>query len=46
MVEQRTWDIMLDSIILSFNFSRPKWSLRSPMVEGNMGKFRSQNGLF
>ena len=39
IVEQRTWDIVLDLIILSFNYSRPKWRLRSPMVEGNMGKF-------
>jgi hypothetical protein len=39
MVEQRTWDIMLDLIVLSFNSSKPKWRLRSPMVEGNMGKF-------
>jgi hypothetical protein len=46
MVEQRTWDIVLDLIILSFNCSRPKWSLRSPLVEGNMGKFESQNSLF
>ena len=41
MVEQRTWDIVLDLIILSFNCSRPKWRLRSPMVEGNMCKFES-----
>ena len=46
MVEQRTWDIVLDLIILSFNYSRPKWRLRSPMVEGNMGKFESQISLF
>jgi hypothetical protein len=46
MVEQRTWDIVLDLIILSFNYSRPKWTLRSPMVEGNMGKFKSQISLF
>ena len=39
IVEQRTWDIVLDLIVLSFNCSRPKWRLRSPMVEGNMGKF-------
>jgi hypothetical protein len=39
MVEQRTWDIVLDLIVLSFNCSRPKWRLRSPLVEGNMGKF-------
>jgi hypothetical protein len=41
MVEQRAWDIVLDLIVLSFNCSRPKWRLRSPMVEGNMGKFES-----
>ena len=46
MVERRTWDIVLDLIVLSFNCSRPKWRLRSPMVEGNMGKFESQIGLF
>ena len=39
IVDQRTWDIVLDLIVLSFNCSRPKWRLRSPMVEGNMGKF-------
>ena len=42
MIEQRTWDIVFDLIILSFNCSTPKWRLRSPMVEGNMGKFESQ----
>ena len=41
MVEQRTWDIVIDLIVLSFNCSRPKWRLRSLMVEGNMGKFES-----
>jgi hypothetical protein len=41
MVVQRTWDIVLDLIVLSFNCSRSKWRLRSPMVEGNMGKFES-----
>ena len=46
MVEQRTWDIVLDFIVLSFNCSRPKWRLRSPMVEGNMGKFKSKISLF
>ena len=46
MVEQRTWDIVLDLIVLSFNYWRPKWRLTSPMVEGNMGKFESQIGLF
>ena len=46
MVKQRTWDIVLDLIVLSFNCSRPKWRLRSPMVEGNMGKFESQISLF
>jgi hypothetical protein len=33
------WDIVLGLIDLSFNSSRPKWSLRGPMVEGNMDKF-------
>jgi hypothetical protein len=37
---------VLDLILLSFNCSRPKRRLRSPMVEGNMGKFGSQIGLF
>jgi hypothetical protein len=46
MVEQRTWDIVLDLIVLSLNYSRPKWKLRSLMVEGNMGKFESQISLF
>ena len=46
MVEQRTWDIVLDLIILSFNCSRPKWRQRSPMIEGNTGKFESQISLF
>jgi hypothetical protein len=46
MVEQRTWDIVLGLIILSFNYLRPQWRLRSPMVEGNMGKFESQISLF
>ena len=46
MVEQRTWDIVLDLIVLSFNFSRSKWKLENPMIEGNMGKFESQIGLF
>jgi hypothetical protein len=46
MVEQRTWDIVLDLIILSSNCSRPKWRLRSPMVEGNTRKFESQISLF
>jgi hypothetical protein len=45
MVEKRTWDKVFDLIILSFNYSRPKWRLRSPMVEGNMGKFESQNSF-
>ena len=39
MVQQRTSDIVLDLIVLSFNCSRPKRRLRSPMVEDNMGKF-------
>ena len=46
MVEQRIWDKLLDLIVLSFNCSRPKWGLRSPMVEGNMGKFESHISLF
>ena len=46
MVERRTWDTMLDLFVLSFNCSRPKWRLRSPMVEDNMGEFESQIGLF
>ena len=46
MVEQRTWDIVLDLIVLSFNCSRPKWRLRSPMIEGNIGKFKSQINFF
>jgi hypothetical protein len=46
MVEQRTWDIVLGLIVLSFNCSRPKWRLRSPMVEGNTGKFESHIRLF
>ena len=33
IVEQRTWDIVLDLIILSFNFSRPKWRLRTPWLK-------------
>ena len=46
MVDQRTWDIVIDLIVLSFNYSRPKWRLRSHIVEGNMGKFESQIGYF
>jgi hypothetical protein len=42
MVEQKAWDIVLDLIVLSFNCSRLKWRLRSPMVEGNKGMFESQ----
>ena len=33
MVEQRTWDIVLDSIVLSFNCSRPKWRLQAPWLK-------------
>ena len=33
MVEQRTWDIVLDLIILSLNWSRPKWRLISPWLK-------------
>jgi hypothetical protein len=36
IVDQRAWNMALDLTILSFNYSRP-------MVEGNMGKFESQN---
>ena len=46
IVEQRAWDIALELTVLSFNCSRPKWRLRSPMVEDNMGKFESQISLF
>jgi hypothetical protein len=46
MVEQRARDKVLDLIVLSFNCLRPKSRLRSPMVEGNMGEFESQNSLF
>jgi hypothetical protein len=42
MVEQRTRDLVLDMIVLSFNCSRSKWKLKSPMVEGDMDKFESQ----
>ena len=30
MVGRRTWDIVLDLIVLSFNYSRPKWRLQAP----------------
>ena len=33
MVEQRTWDIVLDLIVLSFNCSRPKWRLKAPWLK-------------
>ena len=33
MVEQRTWDIALNLIVLSFNWSRPKWRLRCPWLK-------------
>jgi hypothetical protein len=46
MVEQRTLDIVLDLVVLSFNCSRPKRRPRRPMVEGNLGKFESQISLF
>jgi hypothetical protein len=42
MVEQRTQDLVLDMIVLSFNCSRYKWKLKSPTIEGDMGKFESQ----
>jgi hypothetical protein len=37
---------VLELIVLSFNCSIPKCRLRSSMVDGNMGKFKSQIGLF
>jgi hypothetical protein len=37
----KTWDIVLDLIVLLFNYSRHKWRLRSSMVESNMSKFES-----
>jgi hypothetical protein len=46
IVEQRTWDTVLDLIVLSFNYSRPKWRLKSSMVKYNMGKFKSKINLF
>jgi hypothetical protein len=46
MIEQRTSDIVLDLNVLSFNFSRRKWKLRSLMVEGNMDKSESEISLF
>jgi hypothetical protein len=46
MVEQKTWDIVLDLIVLSFNYTRPKWRPKSPTFEGNMAKFESQISLF
>ena len=33
MVEQRTWDIVLDLIVLSFNCSRPKWRQEAPWLK-------------
>ena len=33
MVEQRTWDIVLDLIILSFNYLRLKWRLQAPWLK-------------
>ena len=33
MVEQRTQDIVLDLIVLSFNCSRPKWRLQAPWLK-------------
>jgi hypothetical protein len=33
MVEQRTRDIVLDLIVLSFNCSRPKWRLQVPWLK-------------
>jgi hypothetical protein len=40
MVEQGTWDIVLDLIVPSINCSRPKWKLTSPIeFESNMGEF-------
>jgi hypothetical protein len=40
------WDMVLDLIVLSFNSSRSKWKLESPMIESNMSKFESQTGEF
>ena len=33
MVEQRTWDIVLNLIIVSFNFLRSKWRLQAPWLK-------------
>ena len=33
MVKQRTWDIVLDLIVLSFNCSRPKRELQAPWLK-------------
>jgi hypothetical protein len=41
IVEQRAWDIVLDLIVLSFNCSGPKWKLKSSIVKGNIGEFKS-----
>jgi hypothetical protein len=30
IVDQRAWDMALDSTVLSFNYSRPKWRLQAP----------------
>jgi hypothetical protein len=46
MVEQRACDIVLDLIVLSFNFSWSKWNLKSPMVEGNKSKFEFKSVNF
>jgi hypothetical protein len=45
-VEQRTWDIVLGLIILSFNCSKTQVKAKKPMVKGNTGKFKSQIKLF
>jgi hypothetical protein len=41
MVQQRAWDIVLDLTVLSTQVKA-----KSPLVEGNMGKFESQNSSF
>ena len=33
MVEQRTWDIVLNLIVLSFNCSRHKWTIQAPWLK-------------
>ena len=45
MVEQRTWDIVVDLIVV-FQLLKTQVKAKKPMVEGNMGKFESQISLF